>query len=74
MVLNLEVGYDAVGSGTVYQVAPGWWAWEPCAHRLRTWRKPRPDFRTGYSQIGDKPGLGTSVVNGRGRLPRWASA
>ena len=66
MVLTLEVGYDAVGSGTVYQVAPGWWAWEPCAHRLRPWRKPRPDFRTGYSQIGDKPGLGTSVVNGRG--------
>ena len=29
-----------------------------------------PDIRTGYSQIGDKPGLGTSVVNGRGRLPR----
>ena len=28
----------------------------------------------GYPQIGDKPGLGTSVVNGRGRLPRWASA
>ena len=73
-MLTLEVGYDAVGSGTVYQVAPEWWAWEPCAHRLRPWRKPRPDFRTGYSQIGDKPGLGTSVVNGRGRLPRWASA
>ena len=35
VALTLEVGYDAVGSGTVYQVAPGWWAWEPCAHRLR---------------------------------------
>ena len=34
MVLTLEVDRDAVGSGTVYQVAPGWWAWEPCAHRL----------------------------------------
>ena len=74
MVLTWEVDRDAVGSGTVYQVAPGWWAWEPCAHRLRPWRKPRPDFRTGYFQIGDKRGLGTSVVNGRGRLPRWASA
>ena len=73
-MLTIEVDYDAVGSGTVYQVAPGWWAWEPCAHRLGPWRKPRPDFRVGYPQIGDKPGLGISVVNGRGRLPRWASA
>ena len=32
--------------------------------------EPRPDFRAGYPQIGDKLGLGTSVVNGRGRLPR----
>ena len=39
---------------------------EPYAHCLGTWRKPRPDFRAGYPQIGDKPGLGTSVVNGRG--------
>ena len=26
------------------------------------------------SQIGDKPGLGSRVIDGRGRLPRWASA
>ena len=73
-MLTLEVGYDAVGSGTVYQVAPGWWAWEPCAHRLGPWRKPQPDFRADYPQIGDRPGLSISMVNGRGRLPRWASA
>ena len=73
-MLTLEVGYDAVGSGTVYQVAPVWWTWEPYAHRLGPWRKPRSEFRAGYPQIGDRPGLDTSVVNGRGRLPRWASA
>ncbi len=41
-------------------------SWEPCAHHLGPWQKPRPDFRAGYPQIGDRPGLGTSVVNGRG--------
>ena len=74
MVLTLEVGYDAVGSGTVYQVLAGWWAWEPYVHRMGPWRQPRPDFRAGYPQIGDRPGLSISVVNRRGRLPRWASA
>ena len=73
-MLSLEVGSDAVANGTVYQVAPGWWAWEHCGHRLGPWRKPRPDFRAGYPQIGNKPGLGIRVVNGRDRLPRRASA
>lgn len=73
-MLTLEVGYDAVGSGTVYQVALGWWAWEPWAHRLGPWRKPWSDFHAGYPQIGDKRGLGISVINSRGRLPRWTSA
>ena len=73
-MLTLKVGYDAVGSGTVYQVPLDGGLGSP-AHIVWGCRENfgRISVRV-HSQIGDKPGLGISVVNGHGRLPRWASS
>ena len=49
-------------SGTVYQVAPGWWDREPCTHRLGPFAKPQPDLLADGTRIGDKPGLESCVV------------
>ena len=50
-------------SGTVYQVAPGWWAWEPYSPHLGPLTTPRPDLLADGTRIGDKPGLETCVVS-----------
>ena len=68
MLVVYQVVFDGTGlgqtrhRGTVYQVAPGWWAWEPYTHHLGPYWRLRPELLADGTRIGDKPRRETCVV------------
>ena len=69
MLVVYQVVSDGTGlgqtrhRGMVYQVAPGWWAWEPYTNRLGPYWRLRPELLADGTRIGDKTGLETCVVS-----------